>query len=187
MLFDSQRSCSRVTVRAADGIEITDEACLLISGQPVGGNPNPLPGVAPPANAQPATPPTGPAGNISNGGLQVSIDDRGEQFKVGGQIEYLIVVRNNSQSPDSNVILTVKLPPQLRLKNYSGPVTAETHSADWRTIVMAPLKTLRVGETVQFEVIATVEQSGNISTRTELSSLRMLQPVVQEARSVAVQ
>ena len=187
VLFDSQRSCSRVSVRAADGIEIRDEACLLISGQPVGGSPNPLPGGAPPANSRPAAPSAGPVGTISNNGLQVSIDDRGEQFKVGGQVEYLVVIRNDSQSPDSNVILTVKLPPQLRLKNYSGPVTADTHSADWRTIVMAPLRTLRVGETVQFEVVATVEQAGNISTRVELSSLRMLQPVVQEARSVAVE
>ena len=150
-------------------------------------------GAAPPANAgQPGSSSTAPP-NFGTGsgtatdatGLTLSIEDRGDRFQVGNDIEYFISIRNDSQSPDTNVILTIKLPPQLRLKEYSGPTTASSNSADWRTINMAPIRSLRAGESVQYTIRATVEQAGEIATRAEVTSFRSVQATVQEARSLA--
>lgn len=155
--------------------------------------PGPGPGAAPTANAgQPGSTSTAPP-NFGTGsgtatdatGLTLSIEDRGDRFQVGNDIEYFISIRNDSQSPDTNIILTIKLPPQLRLKEYSGPTTASSNSADWRTINMAPIRSLRAGESVQYTIRATVEQAGEIATRAEVTSLRTVQATIQEARSLA--
>ena len=119
-------------------------------------------------------------------GLQLTIDGRGDSWQVGDQIDYLIVIRNADRAADSNVKLTIRLSPALKLQSYSGPVNAATSSPDWRILRMLPLRTLRAGETVEFHVVATVAQPGDLVARAEVTSGRSEAAVAQEDTSVAV-
>ncbi len=196
-VFDTPRSCHQVIVRAAGGLERTDQGCVQV------GSPTPA-GLPPNANALPprllpngvfgqaspkqpaASPVTHTASMDSSAGLELSIDGRGDQWQVGDRINYLIVIRNPTELADSDATLTVRLSPSLKLQSYSGPVNAATSSPNWRTLRMLPLRTLRAGETVQFNVIATVIQPGELLARAELTSERCPDSVAEEDSSVAI-
>jgi uncharacterized repeat protein (TIGR01451 family) len=202
------RACSDVVVRSSEGVQRTDQKCVPIlaaggvgAAVPPGGfgappaTAAPLPGTGLPPRGStplPGSPPlTGtpqPLGAATPGtpaGLELTLDARGDRWRVGDQIDYLLTIRNNRNVPDNNVIVSVQLPQQLQLKNYSGPVTAGEHSGDWRSIRMVPIQTLRPGESVQFTISVDVTQAGQLTTRAEVRSLRTPEGVAREVVSLA--
>jgi uncharacterized repeat protein (TIGR01451 family) len=209
------RACSDVLVRTADGLQRTAQKCLPIqpaarrggttepggigtpaptfpptlppTNVPAPGNslprgatpfPSTLPGARPPIDSSGAT-------TAGFGALELTLDGRGDRWRVGNQIDYLVTIRNNRNVVDNNVILTIQLPPQVQLKNYSGPVTAGEKSSDWRSIRMVPIQTLRPNETVQFTISVDVIQAGELRTRAEVRSVRTPEGVSQEDISLA--
>jgi hypothetical protein len=201
VVFDKPRTCSELLVRAAGGVERADQHCVRVDPAPGGGFPpgagaNALPPRLLPGSysgGEPASPQTGSPESVTQNtslepgqGLQLTIDGRGDRWQVGDRIDYLIVIRNADADADSNVKLTVRLSPALKLQSYSGPVNAATSSPDWRTLRMLPLRTLRAAETVEFHVVATVTQPGDLVARAELTSQRSAASIAQEDTSVAV-
>ena len=116
------------------------------------GNPNarPLPNSSTPPGSNSNS--SGAAGPSAGGGadsftrddadgLELTIDARGDRWKVGDEVQYLVVIRNNREVADADVVLTLELPRQISLLEYSGPVAARDHSADWRRMTMTPIRT----------------------------------------------
>jgi uncharacterized repeat protein (TIGR01451 family) len=117
--------------------------------------------------------------------LELTLDSRGDSWQVGNQIDYLITIRNNRNVADADVLLTVYLPQQVQLRNYSGPVNAGDHTDDWRTFRMVPIQSVRPGEAVQFTVIVTVMQAGQFVVRVDARSSLSPEGVMRENVSVA--
>jgi uncharacterized repeat protein (TIGR01451 family) len=189
-LFDVANACSRVVVRGGDGWERSDQTCLPVlpaPGQPArtappGGVPPgaaPLPGAVPPATSSIDGP------RPLTGNLEVQIDDRGERWRVGDQVEYWIVTRNSRTVPDNDVVVTVQLPPQVKMESYTGPVSAGNHSDDWRIIEMAPLQVMRPDETVEFRVLARVVQAGPMTARAIVKSRGTPEGITRQDDSLA--
>ena len=153
---DVRNTCSRVLVRAAGGLERTDEVCLPVFPPGAGGVP-PASSALPPrllpsgleSGREPAISPLPTATNSPRstaGQLELTIDGRGDRWRVGDRIDYLIVIRNAAEQVDHDVALTVRLSPTLKLENYMGPVSAaasDSSGADGHTLRMIPLRTLR--------------------------------------------
>ena len=206
-ISESAEACGVVTVTTAEQVGGTARKCLAIlprpeTEEPFDGNaaddatpfPTPEPRIDQPAPETPAPERPAPerrpeqdSSQPADGGLVLTVDGRGERWQVGDRIEYLIIVENNRNVADSNVVLTVKLPPELTLDSYSGPVSARDHSADWRTVEMFPIRTLRPHESVQFLVLARVARPGQIVTEATIRSLRSPDPIVKRHVSVAIQ
>jgi uncharacterized repeat protein (TIGR01451 family) len=201
------RACTDVFVRSADGVQRTEQKCLPIraaagggagappagtgslpaGSAPIPGGEMPPRGAAPLPGSQPlaTSPSLGAATPGTPAGLELTLDARGDRWRVGDQIDYLLTVRNNRNVADNNVIVSVQLPQQVQLKNYSGPVTAGEHSSDWRSFRMVPIQTLRPGESIQFTISVGVAQSGQLTARAEVRSLRSPEGVARETVSVA--
>ena len=190
-LFDVRSTCSRVIVRAAGGLERTDNHCVRVDPPGTGDN-SPDSSTLPPRllpgrfqqrdDRSPASPlPTAfrPPDETQQG-LDLTIDGRGDRWQVGDRIDYLIVIQNAGDQADSDVVLTVQLSPTLQLESYNGPVSAATSSPDWRRLSMIPLRTLRAGETVKFNVIATVSKPGELVARAELTSSQSPENIVRQ-------
>jgi hypothetical protein len=213
-LFTVNRACTDVLARTADGLQRTDQKCLPIlpgadSRAPGAASPalpparepqpgaNPLPngGAASPRGASPLPgfslpPSSAPPRSLDtqadgSGALELTIDTRGDTWRVGDQIDYLLAIRNNRSVVDSNVVLTVNLSGQVQLVNYSGPVNAGEHSEDWRSIRMIPIQTLRPGETVRFTVSVRVARPGQLVMRADARSALSPEGVAREDVSVA--
>jgi uncharacterized repeat protein (TIGR01451 family) len=196
-LFDVRSACSRAIVRAAGGGEATDEHCLAIlpatpgsgrSAPPSSDRPQlprgatPLPGRdTSPAAAAPDAPDSGPPSEE----LELTIAGRGERWRIGDEVEYLITIRNGRSIPDSDVVLTIQLPQTLQIKNYYYPVTLQNRSADDRILEMAPVRTLRPGEILQCRLIAAVVAAGDVVTRAQVQSLRSPAGVTRQDASFA--
>ncbi len=209
MFGNVDRACTDVLVRSVDGVQRTAEFCLPIQSSgdrgttrppdglespPPGYTPapgvNPVPprGASPLPGAAPYTPASPSAYGVSanqNGGLELTLDSRGERWTVGDRIDYLVTIRNNRSVADNRVVLTVQLPEQTQLQNYSGPVSAGNPSDGWRTIEMVPIQTLRPGETVQFSYSVVVAQAGQLSARAEVRSVRSPEGIARDDVSVA--
>jgi len=118
-------------------------------------------------------------------GLELTLDARGDRWQVGDEVEYLIVFTNNRNVADSNVVLTVELPKQFQLTDYTGPVPADDYSADWRTMQMEPIRTLRAGETIKFYVKGIVVGQGEMIARAVVQSIRTPEGVAREDIALA--
>jgi len=192
-------ACSEVLVRTADGLEQSDRRCIPVlpaaggAGRPTGSSSRGAAGPAPGATPLPGTTPDADrlggtnASPISQdrGELELTIDARGDRWRVGDVIEYLVVIRNNRSVADNDVVLTVELPPQLKLKNYAGSVRAPPGTTNWQLFRLTPIQTLRPGESTQFQVWAEVVRAGQIATRVEVRSFRTPNGILREDVSIA--
>jgi uncharacterized repeat protein (TIGR01451 family) len=117
--------------------------------------------------------------------LELTIDARGNRWRVGDVVEYLIVVRNRREAADRDVVLSVELPAQLKFEKHYGPVNASERSADQRFMQMVPVRTLRPGETLEFTIVASVIAPGQVTTRALVRSLAERKGVLCEEIVVA--
>jgi uncharacterized repeat protein (TIGR01451 family) len=209
MFGNVNQACTEVFVQTAEGLQASDRKCLPIlaasppggrasggaapgsTGGPLGGSvapdrpqprgATPLPGFTIPSTPAPSAPSSDRA---PSGGLALIIDTSADRWQVGQQIDYLITIRNNRNVPDANVVLSLELPPQVQLRNYTGPVNADQHSDDWTSMRLVPLQALRPGEAVQFTVRVVVAQAGQLVMRATVRSSLTPEGVV--ASNVAV-
>jgi hypothetical protein len=195
-LYDVRSSCARVTVRAAGGGEATDELCLaILPATGVSGRSTAPPSSTGPSLPRGATPlPRGNEGPTAGADagrgqpseeLELTISGRGQRWRIGDEIEYLITIRNGRSVLDSDIVLTVQLPQTLRIKDYYYPVAAQNISRDQRILEMAPIRTLRPGETVQCRVVAVVSEAGEVVTRAQVQSARSPSGVSRQDSSFA--
>jgi uncharacterized repeat protein (TIGR01451 family) len=116
-----------------------------------------------------------------SGELRVAIADQADPIRVGQRTTYLIVVQNDRNVTDKSVTLTLIIPEGLRFEKLSGPAGARSTSPDGRTVEVASIAELRVGETLPpFRVEITALRPGKFRFRVELQSLRTPTPIQAE-------
>ena len=103
---EATRACSRVTVTAAGGLMMADEACVQIAEA---ATPPPVASPAP-VVPPPSSPPTSSsqADNAEAGDvLSLTVTDLRDEVAVGGNVVYEITVTNLQNMPDANVVVVV--------------------------------------------------------------------------------
>jgi uncharacterized repeat protein (TIGR01451 family) len=111
--------------------------------------------------------------------LSVIVTALTEPVKVGKEVTYVVEVRNDGKSDESQVALKVTLPPELVAAQLHifGPTRPAATSTS-RTIEFLPLARLGPGESQQYRVGAAANKAGNVSVRAELTSPTLREPVV---------
>ena len=198
-MFDVRQACTRSFVRGPGGLERTDQHCLaILPGSSAPGNftPNSPRTIGPPPGAVPlpgtsALPSRGAPRDDDlsrarqpDGELQVTIGGRGDRWQVGDTVAYQVTVRNNRPVADRDVVLTISLPSQATLVDYAGTVAAAETFGD-RTLRMVPVRTLRPGESVSFEVTARLVTPGQLVAAARATSQRVPEGVTSQDVAMA--
>jgi len=179
---ESEAAVNRVTVSAADQssgakIEESAQATVHISRP---NEPAPLPNDA-------ATSP-GAAGNRTapapiparpKNGLIISLAEQADPIRVGEQTTFLVVIKNERNTADENVTLTITLPTAFQIDNVSGPVRARTPNGV--EIPFQAVQTLRAGETLRaIKITVRAMRPGVFRLRAEVRSRLQPNGVVAE-------
>jgi hypothetical protein len=160
------QACNRVTVTAEPALTMADEACLeVIAGE--GGAAADAPDRAE-TRPNPAAP----------GKLSLSVADLTDPVKVDSETTYQILLKNESSSSDRNVVLTVRVPPEMTLRVLGGPVKAKVLSD--RSVKFDPIAELRAGESINFDVTLKARTAGSAVLQAEATSQRQTEPVKDE-------
>lgn len=131
-----------------------------------------------------------PAANVAGpGSLSVTVTDRAPAVQVGAPTRYIILVKNNSNAPDRNVVLSFRLSPGIDITKVkaTGPSRTANVSADGRTWQMAPVAEMRADETlVPYYVDVVPQAPGKIAIEVEVTSARQATPVRAVDETVVV-
>lgn len=113
------------------------------------------------------------------GGLTMSLSDSRDPAVVGSDVTYEIVVRNTSQTPDSQVTLTVTLPPELSAitAGTQGPVP---HTVTGQAVTFQPVAQIPPGGTLNYQVQARANQAGQARVTATLNSQSRPQALSEE-------
>ncbi|TWT30791.1 DUF11 domain-containing protein [Blastopirellula retiformator] len=165
-------ACARVTVSASDLQPQTLQACVQIA----------QPRSAPPEQPPAVNPNNGNAGNqpmAQPGQLSVKIASLQGDVRVGGAITYVMTVKNESATEDSNVQIMLRLPPGLKNAQVASRdgtnFGAPRISPDGSNVAIPPINYLRAGATLEFEVQATAVAAGPQTIIAEATSARSSQ------------
>jgi uncharacterized repeat protein (TIGR01451 family) len=153
-------ACNRVQVTSREGLHADDHACLEVR-----------------AAARPE------AGN-----LDVSISNVHEPINVGEEETYYVDVTNRGQQPDSQVTLTVQLPPQM------VPVPLQTVGPDLggsrvgydvhgQTVTFQPAARLDPGQKLSYRVRARTVSSGEVQVQAQVTSQSVRQPKTAQKKT----
>lgn len=115
------------------------------------------------------------------GQLSLSLNDLSEGIRRGDSVTYALVVRNDRNVADENVQLTIRLSEGLRFVRLNGPGNPQVaQSQDGRMVSIQPLRFLRPGEAVNYQIEAQTTAPGKQILRIEAVSNQSQQPVVEE-------
>jgi uncharacterized repeat protein (TIGR01451 family) len=153
-------ACNRVQVACREGLRADDRSCLEVR-----------------AAAQPA------AGN-----LDVTINDVHEPINVGEEETYYVDVTNRGQQADSQVTLTVELPPQM------VPVPLQTLGPDvdgrrlgyeihGQSVTFQPVARLDPGQKLSYRVRARMVQSGEVQVQAQVTSQSVRQAKIAQKKT----
>ena len=119
------------------------------------------------------------------GRLSVSIDNL-NTITAGKIQQFLVQVTNESNSADSDIVVTARLPVGSTADaGTSGPNAGVTAEKLPGAVRFSPVAELRPNDTIDYRVFLTTSKPGPILLRVEVSSRRLTQPVVAE-KTVAV-
>lgn len=124
----------------------------------------------------------------ASGGLELVVTDLRDSVQVGRELTYEIVVRNTRRTPDQRIALTVTAPPEMTPVRIGTGGPQETQfTIDGRTIRFEPVREMRAGESLRYEVRMRAERPGEVRLRAVLSSAGSVTPIVQEETTTIVQ
>ena len=162
-LTESARACSRVTVKAAEGVEDKAEACLRIRGAAADSGMQTTPGTLPPS-------------------LAMTVLEFRDEVEIGKPLSYEILVKNNSLESDRDVVVVVTVPPEMTPSaiGTQGPTAAISASIEGQVIRFTPVAEIRPGDKLRYQVRVTARAVGKVRFRAELTSGRTPKPIVVE-------
>lgn len=168
----SNTAWARVTIQSTDGVNEVREARLQIAAAAAAARPED--GAA--ANAENASPPAQITGQ-----LKVSIADQRDPIKRGETTTYIVAVENGRNVEDKNVAMTILLPRGLEFVKLSGPAAASGRTQDGKTISIAPVKSMRPGESLNpFFIEVRGLDLGKHVIQIKVESFYSRQPVLAE-------
>ncbi len=146
----------RVTVSTAEGV--TQEAQASVRIRPAAAAPS---NVLPPTAEAPAP-----------GQLLVDISEFRNPIKIGEDTKYVITIKNDRTVPDQDIVVTIELPPGLRLKGATGPTVPRNISPTGNVVRMNSIKEMRAGEVLAepFRIDATGVAAGEQTLRVTVTS-----------------
>jgi hypothetical protein len=110
--------------------------------------------------------------------LRLSIADTADSVKLGGETTYHVIVTNDAATSDRDVQLVLHMPSGLRLKPGASPVKRDNIEFD--LFRFEPIKELRAGESVAFDVPMIAETSGDARVQLEATSRNQSTPATAE-------
>ena len=108
--------------------------------------------------------------------LRLEVIDLDDPIRVGDEVAYRITVKNQGTGADSNLAVTVTLPPALKFAGSQGPTDA---IAAGQTLTFAPLETLRPGDTAVWRVLAKATAPGDVRLEVRLKSDSLKDPAAE--------
>ncbi|MEZ0266653.1 MAG: hypothetical protein ACAI43_18140 [Phycisphaerae bacterium] len=108
--------------------------------------------------------------------LRLEVIDLDDPIRVGDEVTYSITVKNQGTGADSNLAVTVTLPPALKFSGSQGPTDA---TAAGQTLTFAPLETLKPGDTAVWRVLAKATAPGDVRLEVRLKSDSLKDPATE--------
>ena len=145
------RACNRVTVTVGD-VTQGDEVCLEVVG--AGGA---------------ALGAARPAASAPTGKLALAVADQVDPVRVGNETIYQIVLSNKSSESDQDVVVSASVPEQMTLMGIVGPLNGKLTA---QSVKFFPVKEMRAGENLTYEVRVRAERPGSARFEVEATSAR---------------
>lgn len=134
------QACVRVQATAADGVQDQTQACFAIRPAPALGAP-----------------------------LSLTMVDLADPIRVGKEETYVMKVKSGSL-PDSNVVLTVTLPKELKPERIVSRGQAGGGKIEGQTVEFDPVSQLFPGQSLDYRVVATALEPGTAEVTATLRS-----------------
>lgn len=99
--------------------------------------------------------------------LLLEVVDKEDPIRIGGEVEYTIMVRNQGSGADNNISITATIPEGQTYISSDGPTQAQVEG---RTLRFAPVETLPAGKTVNWTVKTRAENAGDLRFQVQLNS-----------------
>lgn len=171
------QACNRISARTDEGLTQNAQTCTSVT-------PSSQPAVEPP----PAVGQNGGGGAAQpvTGQLEVTLTELQDGIPAGQNVRYYLTVKNSRNVDDENVQIMLRLGEGMRFLKLSGPVNPQvSQSPDGLTVGVQPLRFLRAGEAVSFQVDIQTATPGKKIVKAEVRSQQSPQGVsVQEDTTV---
>jgi uncharacterized repeat protein (TIGR01451 family) len=118
--------------------------------------------------------------------LHLEATDTRDPVEVGGKTSYRITLTNQGTAPLTNIRIEARVPPEMATYRATGPTNPPKDlpppMADGQLVVFAPLKELKAGERLTYEVFVTAAKPGDARFRVTLTAdeLQAGGPVFEE-------
>ena len=167
------RLCNIIELTGDGGLNASAQACVQSEAAqltPTPNTPNPItPTPIKPIPIRP-TPPNHAAAN-----LKLLIASRANPIKAGAESSYQIVVTNQGAEPEPKVALSVTIPSVMQFvggqEQNPSPATI-----DGQTVRFDPIKQLKPGESLVFEIRVRADKAGKAIVRAEVTSENLAKP-----------
>jgi uncharacterized repeat protein (TIGR01451 family) len=185
------RACTRVTVTAAGGLMVADEACVQIepplNPPPAASGPIPETGPTPPATAPQA--PGNARDNVEIGDvLSLNVSDLRDEVPVGGKIVYEVTITNLQEVSDTGVVVVVTVPEGLAPTTGGvGIVAPSNPNIAGRIIRFNPVAEIRPGESLIYRIPIRAVQAGQFRSQIRVTSDAQRRPIIRTEDSSVFQ
>ncbi|WDI40254.1 hypothetical protein [Bremerella sp. P1] len=171
------QACNRISARTDEGLTQNAQTCTSVT-----------PSSQPAAEPPPAVGQNGGGGAAQpvTGQLEVTLTELQDGIPAGQNVRYYLTVKNSRNVDDENVQIMLRLGEGMRFLKLSGPVNPQvSQSPDGLTVGVQPLRFLRAGEAVSFQVDIQTATPGKKIVKAEVRSQQSPQGVsVQEDTTV---
>ncbi len=150
------KTCCTVDVRSSQGASDRAESCLQIL-----------------ANlTRPVTPWTGTPGVLPGGRLTVTVSDNYDPVTHPKRVTYEIVVKNESATPDRDIVVTAIVPPEMspRSTGNVGPGNNLDAKINGQEIRFAEIAEIRPEESLTYHVTVDTKNVGTAILRVKVTS-----------------
>ena len=118
--------------------------------------------------------------------LHLEATDTRDPVEVGGKTSYRITLTNQGTASLTNIRIEARVPPEMATYRATGPTNPPKDlpppTAEGQLVVFAPLKELKAGEKLTYEIFVTAVKPGDARFRVTLTAdeLQVGGPVIEE-------
>ena len=106
--------------------------------------------------------------------------DLADPVRVGENVVYRIIVRNQGSGPDTNIRITAELPPEQQFVSARGATEGRSERGEKGDVVkFAPVATLAPGRTAEWELTTKAGQAGDVRFEVQLESDSLTKPAYE--------